>query len=104
MNYDKATITSLIVAILLPLMSILGIGELTQSYILALASGIIALVVWYYNEKHNSDLVSGTCQCDCETFDEVAKEGKFLSISGGYPIEDMIRFIKGFSCLLAECA
>lgn len=31
----------------------------------------------------------------CETFDEVAKEGKFLSISGGYPIEDMIRFIKG---------
>ena len=47
MNYDKATITSLIVAILLPLMSILGIGELTQSYILALASGIIALMVWY---------------------------------------------------------
>ena len=70
MNYDKATITSLIVAILLPLMSILGIGELTQSYILALASGIIALAVWYYNEKHNSDLISGTCQCVCETFDE----------------------------------
>ena len=70
MNYDKATITSLIVAILLPLMSILGIGELTQSYILALASGIIALAVWYYNEKHNSDLISGTCQCDCETCEE----------------------------------
>ena len=30
----------------------------------------------------------------CETFDEVAKEGKFLSISGGYPVEDIIRFIK----------
>ena len=30
----------------------------------------------------------------CETFDEVAREGKFLSISGGYPIEDIIRFIK----------
>ena len=29
----------------------------------------------------------------CETFDEVAKEGKFLSISGGYPVEDIIRFI-----------
>ena len=70
MNYDKATITSLIVAILLPLMSILGIGELTQSYILALASGIIALAVWYYNEKHNSDLVSGTTKCDCELCDE----------------------------------
>ena len=70
MNYDKATITSLIVAILLPLMSILGIGELTQSYVLALASGIIALVVWYYNEKHNSDLVSGTTKCDCEICEE----------------------------------
>ncbi len=31
----------------------------------------------------------------CETFDEVAKEGKFLSISGGYPLEDIIRFIRG---------
>lgn len=31
----------------------------------------------------------------CETFDEVAKEGRFLSISGGYPLEDMLRFIKG---------
>ena len=70
MNYDKATITSLIVAILLPLMSMLGIGELTQNYILAIVSGIIALVVWYYNEKHNSDLISGTCQCDCETCEE----------------------------------
>ena len=30
----------------------------------------------------------------CETFDEVAKEGKFLSISEGYPIEDILRFIK----------
>ena len=30
----------------------------------------------------------------CETFDEVAKEGKFLSISGGYPVEDIIKFIK----------
>ena len=30
----------------------------------------------------------------CETFDEVAREGKFLSISGGYPIEDILRFIK----------
>ena len=35
----------------------------------------------------------------CETFDEVAKEGKFLSISGGYPVEDIIRFIR--SC--KEC-
>ena len=31
----------------------------------------------------------------CETFDEVAREGKFLSISGGYPMEDILRFIKG---------
>lgn len=30
----------------------------------------------------------------CETFDEVAKEGKFLSISGGYPLEDIVRFIR----------
>ena len=30
----------------------------------------------------------------CETFDDVAKEGKFLSISGGYPVEDIIKFIK----------
>jgi len=30
----------------------------------------------------------------CETFDEVAKEGKFLSISQGYPLEDIIRFIR----------
>ena len=70
MIYDKATVTSLIVAIILPLMSMLGIGELTQNYILAMVSGIIALVVWYYNEKHNSDLVSGTTKCDCELCDE----------------------------------
>ena len=30
----------------------------------------------------------------CETFDEVAREGRFLSISQGYPVEEMIRFIK----------
>lgn len=35
----------------------------------------------------------------CQTFDEVAREGKFLSISGGYPLEDILRFIK--SC--REC-
>lgn len=60
MDLDKATITSLIVAILLPLMSMLGIGELTQNYIIAILSGIIALIVWYYNEKHNSTLISDT--------------------------------------------
>ena len=57
MIYDKATVTSLIVAILLPLMSMLGIGELTQNYILAIVSGIIALVVWYYNEKEALQLL-----------------------------------------------
>ena len=31
----------------------------------------------------------------CETFDEVAKEGKFLSISGGYPLADIIKFVRG---------
>ena len=51
-------------------MSMLGIGELTQSYILVIVSGMIALGVGYCNEKHNSDLVSGTCQCDCETCEE----------------------------------
>lgn len=30
-----------------------------------------------------------------ETFDAVAREGKFLSISSGYPLSDMKRFIKG---------
>ncbi len=30
----------------------------------------------------------------CETFDRVAREGKFLSISGGYPLEDIIGFIR----------
>ena len=69
MDLDKATITSLIVAILLPLMSMLGIGELTQNYLLSIVSGIIALIVWYYNEKHNSDLISGEANsCDCENF------------------------------------
>ncbi len=69
MIYDKATVTSLIVAILLPLMSMLGIGELTQSYILVIVSGMIALGVGYCNEKHNSDLLSGTTKCDCELCD-----------------------------------
>lgn len=30
----------------------------------------------------------------CQTFDCVAREGKFLSISRGYPMDDIIRFIK----------
>ena len=30
-----------------------------------------------------------------ETFDAVAREGKFLSISSGYPLADMRQFIKG---------
>lgn len=29
-----------------------------------------------------------------DTFDKVAREGKFLSISEGYPVEDMVRFIR----------
>lgn len=30
----------------------------------------------------------------CQTFDCVAREGKFLSISGGYPMDEIIRFIR----------
>lgn len=29
-----------------------------------------------------------------ETFDKVAREGKFLSISAGYPLQDMVAFIR----------
>lgn len=65
MNLDKATITSLTVAILLPVMSMIGIEEITQNNIITLVSGIIALLIWYYNEKHNSDLISGKHECTC---------------------------------------
>ena len=30
----------------------------------------------------------------CKTFDCVAREGKFLSISDGYPMDEMLRFIR----------
>lgn len=76
-NNKKATITSLIEGVLLPLMTMLGIAETTQNYVIGVIAGMITIILWYYNEKYNSNLVSGDCedegQCSTtETSDEGA--------------------------------
>ena len=73
-NYT-GNLTSLVTAILLPLMAILGIGEVTQSYILALVAGIIALILWYLDVRYKSDLFKEKNECTCNSTDEVEDEG-----------------------------
>lgn len=70
MSLDKANVTSIIALLFLMVAGYLGLNDLIKDYLVSLAGPIAGLIVWYYTEKHNSELISGspcTCQSNCQT-------------------------------------
>jgi Flp pilus assembly protein TadB len=56
MTNHTGNITSLITAILLPFLAIIGVEATLQDNIIALIAGIIALILWYLDVRYKSDL------------------------------------------------
>jgi len=52
---NLGNLTSILTAILMPLMAMLGVAEATQSLILSLVAGIVALIVWYLDIRYKSN-------------------------------------------------
>lgn len=65
MSLDKANLTSVITLLFLMIAGYFGFNDVFKNYFVSLAGPLAGLIVWYYTEKHNSDLVSGN-QCNCE--------------------------------------
>jgi len=51
----KGNLTSIITAILLPLLAMFSVDLATQNQILALVSALIGLLVWYLDIKYKSN-------------------------------------------------
>ena len=56
---DLGLVTSVITFICLVGFGFVTGDAITKSEVIGFAGAIAGLIVWYYNEKHNSDLVSG---------------------------------------------
>lgn len=56
---DKGLVTSLLTAVCLMVFGFFTGEAITRTQVIGFAGALAGLIVWYYNEKHNSDLVSG---------------------------------------------
>lgn len=65
MGLDKSNITSIITLLFLMVAGYFGLNDLIKNYLVSLAGPLAGIIVWYYTEKHNSNLVSGN-QCNCK--------------------------------------
>lgn len=60
MEFNKENISSVVMLIMIPVFTYFGISEATQSAIAGVIVALILLTGQIYNEKHNSDLISGS--------------------------------------------
>ena len=65
---DKGLVTSVITFLVLIVFGYFTGDTIGKSEVIGFAGAVAGLIVWYYNEKHTSDLVSG----DCGTNDEIS--------------------------------
>lgn len=56
---DTAELTSYIGLILMPVLSYFAVSNETSNMIIGVVAGIVALIFQYYNEKYNSNVISG---------------------------------------------
>lgn len=60
MEFNKENISSVVMLIMIPVFTYFGISEATQSAIAGVIVALILLAGQIYNEKYNSDLISGS--------------------------------------------
>jgi hypothetical protein len=63
---DLGLVTSLITGICLIIFGYVTGDAIGKNEVIGLAGAIAGLIVWYYNEKHTSDLVSGNGEINTE--------------------------------------
>lgn len=61
---DKALVTSAVTFACLIVFGYVTGETVGKSEIIGFAGALAGLIVWYYNEKHNSNLVSGEPVCE----------------------------------------
>ena len=61
-------VTSIITFICLVIFGYFTGDAVGKSEVIGFAGAVAGLIVWYYNEKHNSDLISGKDDVDAEIF------------------------------------
>lgn len=82
---DLGLVTSVITFICLLVFGYVSGDAVGKSEVIGFAGAIAGLVVWYYNEKHNSDLISGD---DPICLDESIVESEADLINEEYTYEE----------------
>lgn len=59
MNLDQATISSYVGLIIMPVLGYFAVSETTSSAIIGVISAVIFLLLQIWNEKNNSNIISG---------------------------------------------
>lgn len=59
MNLDQATISSYVGLIIMPILGYFAVSETTSSAIIGVISAVIFLLLQIWNEKNNSNIISG---------------------------------------------
>lgn len=70
MKFDKATVSSYVMLVVIPILTYAGISVATQDAIIGVITAIILLIGQVYNEAHNSDVISGSTDMCVEDVDE----------------------------------
>ena len=82
---DLGLVTSLITGICLIIFGFVTGDTVGKNEVIGLAGAIAGLIVWYYNEKHNSSLISGEGQVNVN---EIIKEDESDLINQEYYAEE----------------
>ena len=59
MKIDQATISSYVGLIIMPILGYFAVSETTSSAIIGVISAVIFLLLQIWNEKNNSNIISG---------------------------------------------
>jgi hypothetical protein len=71
---DKATLTSYIGLLLMPILSYFALSQETSSFIIGLVAAVLGFIFQYYNEKYNSTVISGKDDDESLTVDDDTAE------------------------------
>ena len=66
MDFNKENITSIVMLVVIPVFTYFGFSEATKSALVGAIVAVVLLLGQIYNEKHNSELISGSPECDID--------------------------------------
>lgn len=69
MDFNKENITSIVMLVVIPVFTYFGFSEATKSALVGAIVAVVLLIGQIYNEKHNSELISGSSDDEVDSDD-----------------------------------